>query len=88
MALLDVKDLSIGFHMPGRDVQVVDKVSFALEQGETLAIVDLIDREHDGTTRENWIVCWLPLRHALSHHGPNRNENQCQHHEPERTSHW
>ena len=39
MALLDVKDLSIGFHMPGRDVQVVDKVSFALEQGETLAIV-------------------------------------------------
>ena len=39
MALLDVRDLSIGFHMPGRDVQVVDKVSFALEQGETLAIV-------------------------------------------------
>ena len=39
MALLDVKDLSIGFHMPGRDVQVVDKVSFSLEQGETLAIV-------------------------------------------------
>ncbi len=39
MALLDVKDLSIGFHMPGRDVQVVDRVSFSLEQGETLAIV-------------------------------------------------
>ena len=39
MALLDVRDLSIGFHMPGRDVQVVDKVSFSLEQGETLAIV-------------------------------------------------
>jgi len=39
MALLDVKDLSIGFHMPGRDVQVVDKVSFSLNQGETLAIV-------------------------------------------------
>jgi oligopeptide transport system ATP-binding protein len=39
MALLDVSDLSIGFHMPGRDVQVVDKVSFSLEQGETLAIV-------------------------------------------------
>jgi oligopeptide transport system ATP-binding protein len=39
MALLEVKDLSVGFHMPGRDVQVVDKVSFSLEQGETLAIV-------------------------------------------------
>ncbi|MEQ1770221.1 MAG: oligopeptide/dipeptide ABC transporter ATP-binding protein [Devosia sp.] len=39
MALLDVKDLSIGFHMPGRDVQVVDKISFSLEPGETLAIV-------------------------------------------------
>ena len=38
MALLDVKDLSIGFHMPGRDVQVVDKVSFALEQGETYLV--------------------------------------------------
>ncbi len=39
MSLLEVTDLSIGFHMPGRDVQVVDKVSFTLEQGETLAIV-------------------------------------------------
>jgi len=39
MPLLEVKDLSIGFHMPGRDVQVVNKVSFSLEQGETLAIV-------------------------------------------------
>jgi oligopeptide transport system ATP-binding protein len=39
MPLLDVTDLSIGFHMPGRDLQVVDKVSFSLEQGETLAIV-------------------------------------------------
>ena len=39
MALLEVTDLSIGFHMPGRDVQVVDKVSFSLEQGQTLAIV-------------------------------------------------
>ena len=39
MPLLDVKDLSIGFHMPGRDVQVVNKVSFSLEQGETMAIV-------------------------------------------------
>ena len=25
--------------MPGRDVQVVDKVSFSLEEGQTLAIV-------------------------------------------------
>jgi oligopeptide transport system ATP-binding protein len=39
MALLEVTDLSVGFHMPGRDVQVVEKVSFSLEQGETLAIV-------------------------------------------------
>jgi oligopeptide transport system ATP-binding protein len=39
MALLDVTDLSVGFHMPGRDMQVVDKVSFSLRQSETLAIV-------------------------------------------------
>jgi oligopeptide transport system ATP-binding protein len=39
MNLLDVTDLSIGFHMPGRDVQVVNKVSFSLKQGETMAIV-------------------------------------------------
>src|SRR4051812_8741202 len=39
MNLLDVTDLSIGFHMPGRDVRVVNKVSFSLKQGETLAIV-------------------------------------------------
>ena len=39
MPLLDVKDLSIGFHMPGRDVQIVNKVNFSLEQGETMAIV-------------------------------------------------
>jgi oligopeptide transport system ATP-binding protein len=39
MPLLEVKDLSIGFHMPGRDVQVDNKVNFSLEQGETMAIV-------------------------------------------------
>jgi len=39
MALLDVTDLSIGFHMPGRDIQVVNKVSFSLGEGETMAIV-------------------------------------------------
>jgi oligopeptide transport system ATP-binding protein len=39
MNLLDVTDLSIGFHMPGRDVQVVNKVSFSLKAGETMAIV-------------------------------------------------
>ena len=39
MSLLEVTDLCVGFHMPGRDVQVVEKVSFTLEQGETLAIV-------------------------------------------------
>ena len=39
MSLLEVTDLSIGFHMPGRDLQVVDKVSFSLEEGETLAVV-------------------------------------------------
>ena len=39
MSLLEVNDLCVGFHMPGRDVQVVDKVSFTLQEGETLAIV-------------------------------------------------
>ena len=39
MSLLEVTDLCVGFHMPGRDVQVVDKVSFTLEEGQTLAIV-------------------------------------------------
>ena len=39
MSLLEVTDLSVGFHMPGRDVQVVDKVSFSLEKGEILAVV-------------------------------------------------
>ena len=39
MGLLEVTDLSVGFHMPGRDVQVVDKVSFSLEKGEILAVV-------------------------------------------------
>src|SRR3569623_184098 len=39
MSLHEITDLSIGFHMPGRDIQVVNKVSFSLEQGETLAIV-------------------------------------------------
>src|SRR3569833_4111095 len=39
MSLLEVADLSVGFHMPGRDEQVVEKVSFSLEQGETMAIV-------------------------------------------------
>ncbi len=39
MALLDVTDLSIGFHMPGRDVEVVKRVGFSLNEGETLAIV-------------------------------------------------
>jgi oligopeptide transport system ATP-binding protein len=39
MALLDVTDLSIGFHMPGRDIHVVSKVNFSLDEGKTLAIV-------------------------------------------------
>ncbi len=39
MSLLDVKGLSVGFHMPGRDVQVVDHVNFEVQEGETLAIV-------------------------------------------------
>ena len=39
MALLDVTDLSIGFHMPGRDIHVVNKVNFSLDEGKTLAIV-------------------------------------------------
>jgi len=39
MALLDVTDLSIGFHMPGRDIHVVNKVNFSLDEGKILAIV-------------------------------------------------
>jgi oligopeptide transport system ATP-binding protein len=39
MNLLDVSDLSVGFHMPGRDVQVVNRIGFSLAAGETLAIV-------------------------------------------------
>src|SRR5438045_3190667 len=39
MALLEIRDLSVGFHMPGRDVQVVNKVNFSLAEGQTMAIV-------------------------------------------------
>ena len=39
MPLLDVTDLSIGFHMPGRDLKVVDKrIDEKLDdQGQQLA---------------------------------------------------
>src|SRR5690349_14036495 len=39
MNLLEVTDLSIGFHMPTRDLDVVEKVSFSLKPAETMAIV-------------------------------------------------
>jgi microcin C transport system ATP-binding protein len=37
--LLDVRDLSVAFHQDGQTMLAVDRVSFALERGETLAIV-------------------------------------------------
>src|SRR5262245_32150261 len=37
--LLDVRDLSVAFHQDGQTTLAVDRVSFALEKGETLAIV-------------------------------------------------
>ena len=37
--LLDIRDLSIAFHQGGRDVNVVEHVSFSLERGRTLALV-------------------------------------------------
>ncbi len=37
--LLSVKDLSVAFHQDGKEHLAVDKVSFHIEQGETLALV-------------------------------------------------
>jgi microcin C transport system ATP-binding protein len=37
--LLSVRDLSIAFHQGGRDTLAVDRVSFTLEKGRTLALV-------------------------------------------------
>jgi len=37
--LLDVRDLSIAFHQGGRTTLAVDRVSFSLERGRTLALV-------------------------------------------------
>ena len=37
--LLDVRDLSIAFHQGGRTSLAVDRVSFSLERGRTLALV-------------------------------------------------
>ena len=37
--LLEIKDLSISFRAPGGRVQAVDRVSYHLEQGETLGLV-------------------------------------------------
>ncbi|MCA0433802.1 MAG: ABC transporter ATP-binding protein [Proteobacteria bacterium] len=38
-ALLEIKDLSVAFHQGGKTALAVDKVSFSLEKGETLALV-------------------------------------------------
>ena len=37
--LLDIRDLSIAFHQGGRETLAVDKVSFSLSRGRTLALV-------------------------------------------------
>ncbi|MDB5644069.1 MAG: nikE [Hyphomicrobiales bacterium] len=37
--LLEVRDLSIAFHQGGRETLAVDRVSFTLEKGRTLALV-------------------------------------------------
>jgi ABC-type microcin C transport system duplicated ATPase subunit YejF len=37
--LLDVRDLSIAFHQGGRTTLAVDRVSFSLQRGRTLALV-------------------------------------------------
>ena len=39
MALLEVENLSVSFRVEGRDVEAVRGVSFAIEEGETLALV-------------------------------------------------
>ena len=38
-ALLEVKDLSVAFHQAGVETLAVDRVSFSLNKGETLALV-------------------------------------------------
>ena len=38
-ALLEVKDLSVAFHQDGKANLAVDKVSFSINKGETLALV-------------------------------------------------
>ena len=37
--LLDVKDLSIAFHQAGRTTLAVDRISFSVKKGETVALV-------------------------------------------------
>jgi microcin C transport system ATP-binding protein len=39
MSLLDIRDLSVNFAMPGQNVAAVKSVSFSLDKGETVALV-------------------------------------------------
>ena len=39
MSLLDIKNLSINFELPGRTVNAVRNISLHIEKGETVALV-------------------------------------------------